>query len=126
MVKSTVRTKCLLDDFLSGTDLLVLAIASRDPDKRVDLRPEVLYIANMHGDEVRTHESDGKECFWLQTVGHELLLHFAEFLLGEYQSNVRVRWLLNNTRVHLMPTMNPDGYATTLTRVGNNAACRGA
>ena len=47
-------------------------------------------------------------------MGHELLLHFADFLLSNYSTNAQVRLLLDNARVHLMPSMNPDGYEFTL------------
>ena len=68
------------------------------------------YVANMHGDE---------------TAGHELVLRFAAYLLESYEAGYEpVRKLLNNVRVHLMPTMNPDGYALTL-RQFPDGACRG-
>ena len=57
--------------------------------------PEVKYIGNMHGNEV---------------VGREVLLHFIDYLLTQYGVDERVTDLVNNTRIHIMPTMNPDGY----------------
>ena len=33
-------------------ELWVMAIAGRNPDQHVTLRPEVKYVGNMHGDEV--------------------------------------------------------------------------
>lgn len=54
------------------------------------------YIANMHGNEV---------------VGREMLLLLAKYLCENYGSkNERVSRLLNNTRLHFLPSMNPDGY----------------
>lgn len=54
------------------------------------------YIANMHGNEV---------------VGREMLLLLAKYLCENYGSkNERVSKLLNETRFHFLPSMNPDGY----------------
>ena len=36
----------------AGRELWVIAIAAELPDEHVWLRPELKYIANMHGDEV--------------------------------------------------------------------------
>ncbi|CAG0904763.1 unnamed protein product, partial [Cyprideis torosa] len=58
-------------------------------------KPEVCYIANMHGDEA---------------VGLELMLHLIrKFLLG-YGKVDRVTKLLDETRIYIMPSMNPDGH----------------
>ncbi|XP_010220000.1 PREDICTED: carboxypeptidase M [Tinamus guttatus] len=52
----------------------------------------------MHGDE---------------TVGREILLHLIDFLVTNYGHDPVITRLLNNTRVHIMPTMNPDGFEAT-------------
>lgn len=76
-----------------GRELWVLAIADSNPDIHVTMRPDVKYIANMHGNEV---------------LGRELLLYFADYLLNN-QKDSDVVYLLKNMRIHLMPSLNPDG-----------------
>ena len=39
----------------------------------------------------------------------EIILMF-QYLVKNYSTDSYVRWLLDNTRIHLMPSMNPDGF----------------
>ncbi|NXJ96843.1 CPXM1 carboxypeptidase, partial [Corythaixoides concolor] len=60
--------------------------------------PEFRYVAGMHGNEV---------------LGRELLLNLMEYLCREFRlGNPRVVQLVTETRIHLLPSMNPDGYET--------------
>jgi carboxypeptidase D len=81
--------------FISGRDLWVLAIADSNPSVHMKLRPEAKYIGNMHGNEAITQE---------------VLLHFLDYLLNNQMNDPNVDFILKNTRVHIMPSMNPDGY----------------
>jgi murein tripeptide amidase MpaA len=69
-----------------------MALSSYSPNKHILLRPEVKYIANMHGNEV---------------VGLELLLYLIEYLLTSTDN--QVLQLMNQSRIWIMPSMNPDG-----------------
>ena len=40
----------------------------------------------------------------------EVLLHLLDYLLNNQNSDPSVDYVLKNTRVHIMPSMNPDGY----------------
>ncbi|XP_034490769.1 carboxypeptidase D isoform X2 [Drosophila innubila] len=86
---------------LAGRNLLALQI-SQSTRQRALLTPPVKYIANMHGDE---------------TVGRQLLVYLAQYLLGNYERILEVGQLVNTTDIYLVPTMNPDGYA--LSQEGN-------
>uniref|UniRef100_H2ZDX6 Peptidase M14 domain-containing protein n=1 Tax=Ciona savignyi TaxID=51511 RepID=H2ZDX6_CIOSA len=57
--------------------------------------PEFKYVANMHGNEV---------------VGRELMFNLIEYLCKNYGRDEAVTDLVDTTRIHILPTMNPDGY----------------
>ncbi|KAK3089861.1 hypothetical protein FSP39_007165 [Pinctada imbricata] len=79
-----------------GRDLVVIEFTEGDVGKHKPGRPEFKYVGNMHGNEV---------------VSREVLLALVDYLCEGYLKNDhKVRWLLNNTRIHIMPSMNPDGW----------------
>ncbi|OTF71080.1 carboxypeptidase D precursor-like protein [Euroglyphus maynei] len=60
---------------------------------------EIKLVGNIHGNEV---------------VGRELLLHLIDHLLSTYHSNSTIKSLVDNTRIHIAPTINPDGYENAI------------
>uniref|UniRef100_A0A3Q0RY18 Carboxypeptidase M n=1 Tax=Amphilophus citrinellus TaxID=61819 RepID=A0A3Q0RY18_AMPCI len=78
-----------------GQQLWVLALGVSPRQHTVGI-PEFKYVANMHGNEV---------------LGRVLLLQLINELVHGYRNNES--WslrLLNSTRIHILPTMNPDGF----------------
>lgn len=79
---------------LEGRDLTVIEI-SKDVGRRPLLMPMFKYVANMHGDE---------------TVGREMIIYLAKYLLDNYDVLPEITHLVDNTDIFLMPSLNPDGF----------------
>ncbi|XP_077510478.1 carboxypeptidase M-like [Amblyomma americanum] len=80
---------------VEGRDLWVLLV-TRDPHEEPLLKPNVKYVANIHGDEV---------------LGRQFMVYLISHLLTHYDVDPYVRHLLDDTRIHIMPSANPDGFA---------------
>ncbi|NXL50680.1 CPXM2 protein, partial [Podilymbus podiceps] len=77
-----------VDGFAALTTLLPHVFSTGEPEFR--------YIAGAHGNEV---------------LGRELILLLMQFMCQEYLAgNPRIVHLIEDTRIHLLPSVNPDGY----------------
>ncbi|GIY96724.1 carboxypeptidase E [Caerostris extrusa] len=75
---------------------LVAIEFTEHPGKHGFLKPEFKYVGNMHGNEV---------------LGRVLLTTLAGYLCDEYKKgNGDIQKLINMTRIHILPSMNPDGW----------------
>lgn len=86
---------CLLDTIgtsINGRAILVLKIS--DNCKVDESEPEVFYTSSMHGDE---------------TAGYVLMLRLADYLLGKYSSDGRIKTFVDNLEIWINPLANPDG-----------------
>lgn len=77
---------------------LVLALKISDNAAIDEEEPEVFYSSTIHGDE---------------TGGFVLMLRLADYLLKNYNSDSRVKNLVDNLQIWINPLANPDGtYGT--------------
>ncbi|KAG8041365.1 hypothetical protein G9C98_002353 [Cotesia typhae] len=90
---------------VKGRDLWVMVVSS-SPYEHMIGKPDVKYVANIHGNEA---------------VGRELMLHLIHLLVTKYGSDAYITWLLDNTRIHILPSMNPDGF-----EVSKEGFCEGS
>ncbi|MCX6118444.1 MAG: DUF2817 domain-containing protein [Proteobacteria bacterium] len=78
---------------IQGRELWMMKV-STSFDQNI-YKPKLIYIANMHGDEV---------------IGRELSLNHLRRLLETFGSDQRITDLVNNSDLFIIPTMNPDGF----------------
>ena len=81
---------------VQGRELRVLQLTAGADRPRQLGKPMFKYVANMHGNEA---------------VGRQLVIFLARHLLDNYGQDERITHLLNTTDIHLMHSLNPDGFA---------------
>eukprot|EP00271_Cylindrocystis_brebissonii_P010317 TRINITY_DN26493_c0_g1_i1.p1 TRINITY_DN26493_c0_g1~~TRINITY_DN26493_c0_g1_i1.p1 ORF type:complete len:701 (-),score=87.98 TRINITY_DN26493_c0_g1_i1:16-2118(-) len=82
-----------IGESVEGFPLLAVEISDRPHVEEAE--PAFKFVGNMHGDE---------------PVGRQLLLYLADWLCTEYGRNEQATSLVSSVRLHLLPSMNPDGF----------------
>uniref|UniRef100_A0A7C9EW66 Peptidase M14 domain-containing protein n=2 Tax=Opuntia streptacantha TaxID=393608 RepID=A0A7C9EW66_OPUST len=85
---------------VNGVSMRVIEIS--DNPGREEPEPSFKFIGNVHGDE---------------PVGRELLILLANWLCDNYVKDPLAKLIVENVHLHILPSMNPDGFA--LKRRGN-------
>ncbi|XP_065187718.1 carboxypeptidase D-like [Sycon ciliatum] len=93
---------------VQGRDLLAVELSSHGLGEVDDGRPHVKYVGNVHGNDA---------------VGRELLLRLVQHMLvnSANTSTPSIKRLLSETHVHVLPSLNPDGF-----EVSTEGDCQGA
>jgi len=94
-----------LGNTTENRELIVIQISLGVTEDRVRLKPMMKLIANMHGNEA---------------VGREMMVALSRYLLENFNTDERVRDIVSNTDIHIMPSLNPDGF-----EVSTEGVCRG-
>lgn len=56
-----------------------------------------------------------------EVLGRQLLIYMAQYLCSEYiLGNQRIQTLINTTRIHILASMNPDGYEVAAAEVADS------
>ncbi|HNV52197.1 MAG TPA: M14 family zinc carboxypeptidase, partial [Tenuifilaceae bacterium] len=86
---------CKLDSIgttVEGRKLYVVKISDNVSDDEAE--QEFFYTSTMHGDEV---------------TGYVLMLRLIDYLLSQYNTNTRIKDIVDNMAIYINPNANPDG-----------------
>ncbi len=106
--QTTYPTLCRIDTILSSTPggRKILVAKITDNVNIYEDEPQFFYTSTMHGDE---------------TTGFVLMLRMIDYLLRNYNSDNRIKNLVDNIEIYINPLANPDG-----TYAGGNNSVAGA
>uniref|UniRef100_A0A6B2FZB1 Carboxypeptidase D (Trinotate prediction) n=1 Tax=Myxobolus squamalis TaxID=59785 RepID=A0A6B2FZB1_MYXSQ len=91
---------------VQNREIWVLALSDNPSIHEVG-EPEVKIIGNIHGNE---------------DVGREVILHLLDYICSNIENDSELDSIVRNTRIHFLPSLNPDGsYFFSYIRIGNGA-----
>lgn len=90
-----------IGETLKGTKLMVIEITNKQTGRAED-KPAYYYDGNIHAGEL---------------TGAEVSLHFAWYLLSNYDKDPRIKNLVDTRTLYIRPKFNPDGADIALTTV---------
>lgn len=88
-----------IGETLKGTQLMVLEITNKQTGEASD-KPAYYYDGNIHA---------------VELTGAEVALHFAWHILSNYNSDPRIKNLVDTRTLYIRPKFNPDGADLALT-----------
>lgn len=88
----------ILGQSVHKTNICALEINSNAGNRRIGT-PMFKFVANMHGDE---------------TLGYALMVFLSQYLVYNYNRDPRVTKMVNNTDIFIVPSINPDGYSSSV------------
>lgn len=92
-----------IGETLKGTKLMVLEITNKQSGSAAD-KPAYYYDGNIHAGEL---------------TGGEVSLHFAWYILSNYDKDPRIKNLVDTRTLYIRPKFNPDGADIALTTVNH-------
>lgn len=112
---------------VEGRELWVVRISTDDHDDgRTLLKPMFKYVGNMHGKNycfIRQLSTVNAirpanlivrlYCYVIvgnEALSRQVLLYLTEHLLNNYAVDNFVTRMINSTEIHILPSMNPDGF----------------
>jgi hypothetical protein len=91
-----------------GRDMWVLKIYNTETGDEMD-KPAMWVDANIHGNEIQ---------------GGEVVLYIAWYLLENYDTNPRIREIVDRSAFYLLPSLNPDGREYWLAEANTSSTSR--
>ena len=79
---------------VENRDIWVLAVSESNPHVHLTLRPDIKFAANIHGNGV---------------AGKEMIMNLIDLFLRNPDQDASIEALLQTTRIHFLPSINPDG-----------------
>ncbi|HUP11378.1 MAG TPA: M14 family metallopeptidase, partial [Niastella sp.] len=102
---STIATKTSIGKTAAGRDLWLIKI-SDNPGTDETGEPEVLYLGLQHAREAITGAS---------------MIFFMQYLCENYATDERIKNLVDNREIYIVPCFNPDGWEYNRTSMSGNA-----